>query len=119
MRYKRKAVRSLHFDGTTLVIDIQGESFSYARIVFEEPVWFRVLDERDLCEFWNTYSEPNGWFWQVADFWGRIRLVSLVYDRLSELAAGFHDRKATELYLEEARLDQQKDDPDKRQVFPK
>ena len=65
LRYQRKTVRSLHFDGHTLVIDIQGEGFAYARLVFESPVWFRVLDERDLCEFWNTYSEPNGWLWEV------------------------------------------------------
>lgn len=42
------------------------------------------------------------------DFWGRIRLVSSVYDRLEELAAAFDDRKCVKLYLEEARLDQQK-----------
>ncbi len=53
------------------------------------------------------------------DFWGRIRLLSSVYDRLGEVAAGFHDRKSVELLLEEARLDQQKDDPERRQVFPK
>ena len=64
-RYPRKVVRSLHYDGETLTIDIQGEGFTYARIIFQAPVWFRVLDERDVCEFWNTYSEPNGWFWQV------------------------------------------------------
>ena len=67
MRYKRKAVRSVHFDGRTLVIDIQGDGFAYGRVVFESPVWFRVLDERDLCEFWNTYSEPNGWLWEVEE----------------------------------------------------
>ena len=65
MRYKRKVVRSLHFDGHRLVIDIQGDGFAYGRVVFEWPVWFRMLDERDLCEFWNTYSEPNGWLWEV------------------------------------------------------
>jgi len=53
------------------------------------------------------------------DFWGRIRLLSSVYDRLGELAAGFHDRKGIELYLEEARLDQQKDDSERPQAFRK
>src|SRR5687767_1280138 len=36
------------------------------------------------------------------DFWDRIRLLSSVYDRLSELSSGFHERKGIELYLEEA-----------------
>jgi hypothetical protein len=53
------------------------------------------------------------------DFWGRIKLLSSVYDRLGELAAGFHERKGMELILEEARLDQQKDDSDKTQQFRK
>lgn len=53
------------------------------------------------------------------DFWGRIRLITSVYDRLAELAAGFHDRKGIELFLEEARLDQQKDDAEKLQTFRK
>src|SRR6185369_6820880 len=53
------------------------------------------------------------------DFWGRIRLLSSVYDRLGELATGFHDRKGIELYLEEARLDQQKDDSERQQAFRK
>ncbi len=53
------------------------------------------------------------------DFWGRIRLLSSVYDRLGELATGFHDRKGIELFLEEARLDQQKDDPERLHAFRK
>ncbi|HEX5219515.1 MAG TPA: hypothetical protein VFZ59_08095 [Verrucomicrobiae bacterium] len=53
------------------------------------------------------------------DFWARVRLLSSVYDRLADLAAGFHDRKGIELYLEEARLDQQKDDSEKLQTFRK
>ena len=43
-------------------------------------------------------------------FWGRLRLLSSVYDQLSELASGFQDRKGIALYLDEATLDQQKDD---------
>ena len=53
------------------------------------------------------------------DFWGRIRLLSSVYDRLGELAEGFHDRKGIDLFLEEARLDQQKDDSERLQAFRK
>src|SRR5687768_17361112 len=50
---------------------------------------------------------------KTQDFWGRIGLLSSVYDRLGELAAGFQDRKGIELLLEEARLDQQKDDSER------
>ena len=64
-RYSRKAVRGMTFDGGTLTLDIQGEGFSFARLVFRDVLGFRVLDERDLTEFWNTYSEPSGWLWEV------------------------------------------------------
>ena len=53
------------------------------------------------------------------DFWERLQLLSSIYDRLGELAVGFHDRKGVELYLEEARLDQQKDDSESLQAFRK
>jgi hypothetical protein len=53
------------------------------------------------------------------DFWERIKLLASVYDRLGELASGVHDRKGIEFYLEEARLDQQKDDSERLQAFRK
>ena len=64
-RYARKVVRSIHYDGETLSVEIQGVGFAFARVVFRKPAGFRVLEERDLCEFWNTYSEPNGWLYEV------------------------------------------------------
>jgi hypothetical protein len=66
-RYRQKAVRSLRFDGDTLVVEIQGEGFAFARVIFEEVVGFRVLDERDLCEFWNKYHEGTGWLYEVEE----------------------------------------------------
>lgn len=63
-RYSRKVVRDLHYDGD-LTIAIQGAGLSYAQVVFRRPVGFRVMDEQDLTEYWNTYSEPNGWLWEV------------------------------------------------------
>ncbi|HLQ37679.1 MAG TPA: hypothetical protein VK348_07750 [Planctomycetota bacterium] len=60
-RYEKKTVRRIAYDGRLLTIDIQGPAFSYAQVVFRNPVGIRVLDERELCEFWNTYSEPHGW----------------------------------------------------------
>jgi len=53
------------------------------------------------------------------DFWARIQFITLVYDKLSELVAVFEDRKGIDLFLEEARLSQQKDDTDKMRMFRK
>lgn len=58
-------MRSVRFDGTDLFIEIQGEGFAFARVVFKRPIGFRVLDERDLCEFWDRYHEGNGWLYEV------------------------------------------------------
>jgi hypothetical protein len=63
--YSEKVVRYLRFDGADLVVDIQGQGLSFAHVVFRNVVGFRVLDERDLCEFWPDYSEPHGWLWEV------------------------------------------------------
>jgi hypothetical protein len=68
LRYKQKVVRALHYDGVSLVIDIQGErKFSFARVIFHKPIGFRVLDERDLTEFWTNYNEKNGWLYEVME----------------------------------------------------
>ncbi len=64
-RYANKAVRCLRYDDEDLVVEIQGDGFSFARVVFRHPAGFRVLDERDLSEFWTNYAEPNGWLWEV------------------------------------------------------
>ncbi len=65
LRYKRTVIRSLRYDNETLVIEIQGESFVFVRVTFRRPVGFRVLDERDLCEFWTDYHQGNGWLYEV------------------------------------------------------
>ena len=53
------------------------------------------------------------------DFWARIRMITTVYDRLAELGATFQDRKGVELFLEESRLDQQKDEPEESRAIQK
>ncbi|MFE3194531.1 hypothetical protein ACFXHA_36385 [Nocardia sp. NPDC059240] len=63
-RYALKAIHDLHYDGD-LTIAIQGPGSSRANVLFRRPVGFRVLDEGDLTEYWNTYSQPNGWLWEV------------------------------------------------------
>jgi hypothetical protein len=62
----------------------------------------------------KLYAVPKG-----QDFWARVQFVAVVYDRLSELVAVFEDRKGIDLYLEEARLDQQKEDPERLRMFRK
>ncbi|WP_416566146.1 hypothetical protein [Nocardia testacea] len=64
-RYARKVVRDLRYNNSDLTIAIQGPGFSFAHVVFREVMGFRVLDEGDLIEYWNTYSEPRGWLWEV------------------------------------------------------
>lgn len=64
-RYKRVVVRSLWYDDNGLAIDARGPRFVFARVVFRRPAGFRVLDERDLCEFWDNYHTANGWFYEV------------------------------------------------------
>jgi hypothetical protein len=63
--YRKKAIRSIKHDGDSLRIDIQGEDFSFATLVFRRPAGFRVLDERDLCEFWDEYGQDKGWLYEV------------------------------------------------------
>lgn len=58
-------MRSIRFDGSTLEIDVQGDGFAFARVRFREPTGFRVLDERELCEFWSDYSTRVGWLYEV------------------------------------------------------
>ena len=48
-----------------LVVAVQAEGFGFAHVVFDDPLGFRVLDEAELGEIWDTYSEPNGWLWEV------------------------------------------------------
>jgi hypothetical protein len=51
------------------------------------------------------------------DYWGRLRFISTMYDRLLQLGAVFEDRKGIELFFEAARLDQQKEDPERLRMF--
>jgi len=53
------------------------------------------------------------------DFWGRVRFISAIYDNLTRLAMPFEDRKGIELFFDEARLDQQKEEPDRLRMFRK
>ena len=63
-RFEQVVVRSLRYDKEGLNIAIQA-SGSSLRIVVKRPAGFRVLDERDLCEFWAEYRTSNGWLYEV------------------------------------------------------
>ena len=66
-QYAKTVIRTIRFDEPDLIVELQGPVFSYARIVFREVIGYRVIDEREITEFWNDYSEPNGWLWEVLD----------------------------------------------------
>ncbi len=61
----RKVVQDISYDGSSLIINILDDKKELAQVVFDKVHGFRVLDEIDLCEFWNEYSEPNGWLYEV------------------------------------------------------
>ena len=65
--YAKAAIRTVLFDEPDLIIELQGDDSSYLRLIFRDVVAFRVIDEREITEFWNTYSAPNGWLWEVAE----------------------------------------------------
>lgn len=64
-RCRSVAMRSLSFDGSDLIIELQGEAFVYLRLVFRYVEGFRVLDEGKLGKFWKDYTDVNGWLYEV------------------------------------------------------
>ena len=61
-------VLRIHYDVTSvdqLTIDLESSSHGDFQLVFDSPEAVRVLDEGQVCEFWDTYSTPNGWLWLV------------------------------------------------------
>lgn len=63
--FARVSLRELRSDGVDLEVDLEIEGGAALRVTFRDVVGFRVLDERELCEFWNEHSTPNGWLWEV------------------------------------------------------
>jgi hypothetical protein len=35
------------------------------KVSFDHPIGFRVLDERDLLEYWPMFSLSNGWLYKI------------------------------------------------------
>lgn len=49
-----------------LLIYVQGFENSPSVVVeFEDTIGYRVLDERDLLEYWPECSTPNGWLFEI------------------------------------------------------
>ncbi|WP_153555272.1 hypothetical protein [Roseimaritima sediminicola] len=65
--YAKTVIRTVRFDEPDLIIELQGDDFSYLRLIFRNVVAFRVIDEREITEFWNAYSATSGWLWEVAE----------------------------------------------------
>jgi hypothetical protein len=50
-----------------LVLHVEGmDSDPRVLVEFRDVIGFRVLDERDLLEFWPTCSTPNGWLFEIS-----------------------------------------------------
>jgi hypothetical protein len=63
-------VLAIHYDVTStdrLTVHLGSSSHGNFALVFSSPEAVRVLDEGQICEFWNTYSNPNGWLWRVTE----------------------------------------------------
>jgi hypothetical protein len=58
-------ISEVRFAAEDLVVIAEDELGEQLKVVFESPVGFRVIDESQVCEFWNDYSSPNGWLWVV------------------------------------------------------
>ncbi|MEM4987524.1 hypothetical protein V8G57_09015 [Collimonas sp. H4R21] len=51
-------------DGLKIYVnDVQGESGCL--VTFENALGFRVVDERDLMEYWPVCSTPTGWLFNI------------------------------------------------------
>ena len=82
-RYTNLAMRTMSYDCDRLTIYFQGDDFAFVRVVFENPKGFRVLDEGDLCGFWDDYHTGNGWLYEVQSG-GWFELESLRADFLTQ-----------------------------------
>ena len=68
MPYSGVEVLRVHYDVSShasLSVDLSSESHGHFRVSFDRCSGLRVIDEGQICEFWNTYSQPNGWLWVV------------------------------------------------------
>jgi hypothetical protein len=55
----------LAYDLRTLRIFVEDDAGTSFAVEFSDSIGFRVLDERDLMDFWPTFSTPAGWAFEV------------------------------------------------------
>lgn len=56
----------VEFEPDSLLVSVVGPDIEHITIVcFEDVEGFRVLDERDMLEFWPECSSPNGWLYEI------------------------------------------------------
>ena len=70
VRFGEVELLSLHYDVTSvdrLTLQLKSSIEGNVQLIFDLPLGVRVLDEGQICEFWNTYSTRNGWLWKVLD----------------------------------------------------
>jgi len=58
-------VVGVNYDLFNLTIGITDAEKNSTLVVFQNVHGFRVLDERDLMEFWPKFSTPAGWAFRV------------------------------------------------------
>ena len=58
-------VVGLNYDVFNLTISISDKEDNRTLVVFQNVQGFRVLDERDLMEFWPKFSTPAGWAFRI------------------------------------------------------
>lgn len=59
-------VSKIEFSPRRLLVFMDGGDSEFA-VSFEAVLGFRVLDERDLMEFWPACSTPEGWLFEVSE----------------------------------------------------
>ena len=56
----------VEFEPDSLLVSVAGPDIEHFIIVyFEDLEGFRVLDERDMLEFWPVCSSTNGWLYEI------------------------------------------------------
>lgn len=70
VRFGTVQLLSVHYDvtsGDCLTLELESSTQGRFQLVFDSPLAVRIMDEGQVCEFWNTYSTPHGWLWRVLE----------------------------------------------------
>lgn len=92
-------------------------------VAFEEPVSPR-LSRIDVAKKGkdSSFSIPvsiRARFPTGTDFWSRVAFVNSRFEKLTAFALVYENAKGTDIFLEEARLEHQKDAPDRFRIYRK